>query len=91
MRIDSLIELLEMFPKDTQVLLQTCEGDLLSPISKRNVWLTQAFIDERYKNLEPAKLVFTAFVKGQERYECKNDHRGVLVKYIDKAAEPETK
>ena len=84
MRISALIELLQMFPENMEVLLQTCEGDLLSPVQKRNVWMTEAWIDERYKNLEAPKLVFTAFVKGQERYECKNDRSGVLVKYEEK-------
>jgi hypothetical protein len=81
MRVGSLMELLEMFPKETEVLVQTCEGDLLSPLEKKNIWLTEAWIDERYKNLERPKLVITAFIKGLERLEYKNDRSGVLVKY----------
>lgn len=81
MRADQLIELLKMFPGSTEVYVQTCEGDLLSPLEKRNLWLTEAFIDERHKNLEGAKLVVTAFVKGDKVYQEKNQQSGVLVKY----------
>ena len=40
------------------------EGDLLSPLEQKNVWLTDAWIDERHKTLEKPKLVLTAFIKG---------------------------
>ena len=86
MRIARLIELLEMFPKETEIFVQTCEGDLLSPLEHKNVWLTDTWIDKRYKTLEKPKLVLTAFIKGRDRVEYKNDCSGVLVKYEDAKA-----
>lgn len=81
MRVDNLIELLKMFPSDMRVYIQTCEGDLLSPIGKRNVWVADAWIDKRTGGLESAKLCLTAFIKGDRVYEEKNKHSGVIVKY----------
>ncbi|WP_020469649.1 hypothetical protein [Zavarzinella formosa] len=84
MKITTLIELLGMFPGSTEVYVQTCEGDLLSPLERKNLWLTEAWIDERSKTLEAPKLVITAFINGRERIEHKNQHSGVLVKHVDK-------
>ena len=81
MRIDNLIELLKMFPSDMYVYVQTCEGDLLSPLGNRNIWLADSWIDKRTGGIEPAKLCITSFVKGDRVYEEKNKHSGVLIKY----------
>ncbi len=81
MRIDQLIELLQVFPNDLRVYVQTSEGDLLSPLGKNHIWMSDAYVDQKYKSLEPAKLCITAFVKGGRKYDTKNDKSGVLVVY----------
>ncbi len=81
MRKERLIELLAMFPEGTEIFVQTCEGDLLAPLEQRNLWLTEAWIDEPRKSLEKPKLVITAYIEGRERCEVKNQKSGVLVKY----------
>lgn len=67
-----------------EILVQTCEGDLLQPLTQKNLWVTESCIDERYKTLEPSRLVITAFIKGQERMEYKNKQSGFLIKYEEK-------
>ncbi|WP_020474491.1 hypothetical protein [Zavarzinella formosa] len=84
MKIATLIELLGIFPDSTEVYVQTCEGDLLSPLERKSLWLTEAWIDEWSKTLETPKLVITAFIKGRARIEHKNQNSGVLVKHVDK-------
>lgn len=86
MRVDEFIKLLQMFPDKTEVLVQTCQGDLMQPLTKWNMWVTEAFIDEKYKTLEPARLVVTSYItsdtkKTPVRTEYRNPHSGVLVKY----------
>jgi hypothetical protein len=81
MNVGQLKELLEIMPDDMPVYVQTCEADWMAPLDNRNMWVSQAFIDERFKTLEKSKLIITAHVKGQNRHETKNDRSGVLVVY----------
>lgn len=90
MRVGTLKELLRVFPDNMEIYIQTCEGDLLSPLELNNIWSSEAFIDEKYKTLESAKLCLTAFIKGREKYNYQNDQRGYRVMRPDELPEPPT-
>lgn len=81
MNVAFLKKYLNTLPDNMQVMVQTCEGDYCATMELANLWQTEAFIDERYKHLERSKLVITAFVKGENNYETKNDGRGVMAIY----------
>ena len=81
MKIAKLKELLDIFPDDMEVFIQTCEGDLLSPLNINQLWMIDAQLNE-FKNLQQPFLVITSFVEGKERLDYKNKHSGI--KYITK-------
>jgi hypothetical protein len=83
MRVNRFIEYLKTLPENMEIYVQTCEGDLLSPLEMNNLWVTESFVAERYGNLEQSKLCITAFIKGRDAYKYENDRRGFEVKYID--------
>jgi hypothetical protein len=86
MKVSELKRILNMFPDGMEILVQTCQGDLMQPLTKDLMWMTEAFIDERYKNLEASKLVITSYLTSDEnivrqKKEYINPRSGVLVKY----------
>lgn len=60
MRVDYLKQLLNMYPDDMEVFIQTVPADLCSPITPKHISLIKASHDARY-GLEHAKLLFTAY------------------------------
>lgn len=90
MKVIALIQLLKMFPENMDVLVQTCQGDLMQPLTKDLMWMTEAHIDERYKTLEPSRLVITSYLTSDvnvvsQKKEYSNPRSGVLVKYEQKS------
>lgn len=86
MRIKELIRTLSLFPENMEVMVQTCQGDLMQPLSLYNMWASEAFIDEKFKSLEPARLVITSLVTSDKEKipaatTYSNPRSGVLVKY----------
>lgn len=65
MKVKQLIEHLLMFGEETEVFIQTTPDDLCQPIDRKLISLIQATHHERY-GLEPAKVLFTAFIPHKE-------------------------
>lgn len=91
MKVYELKQILKMFPDSMDVLVQTCQGDLMQPLTKDLMWMTEAHIDERYKSLEPSRLVITSYLTSDEnvvrqKKEYSNPRSGVLVKYEEQSS-----
>lgn len=66
MRIKDLIDHLAMFPEDMEVYISTTPSDLCQPVTRKAFKLLPAWIDERSKMLEQAKLVLIAFFPSEK-------------------------
>jgi hypothetical protein len=61
MRISYLKKILSMYPDDMAVYIQTTPDDLCSPVETETFSLMPAWLDEKSGQLEPAKLLLTAY------------------------------
>ncbi len=63
MRVRDLKEMLEMFPDDMAVHIQTTPNDLTQPVTMKQVSIIKAWVDTSHGgcSLNPAFLLFTAY------------------------------
>lgn len=80
MNRDKFIEYLKTLPENTEIVLQTCEGDLCTPLNMNH--MSVSFISNE-NTFHSSMLILTAFIKGRDSYDYENDRRGFFV--IDKS------
>lgn len=66
MRVKDLQDFLKIFPEEMEILVRTAPNDLAEPLAKKHIMVSLASHEERY-GLEQSKVVFTAFVDGENQ------------------------
>lgn len=61
MQVQALIEMLKMYPDDTQVYIQTVPDDMAQPLTMKLMKVWPASTTERY-GMEREKLILTAHI-----------------------------